>query len=155
MICTHHLAIYTVHYTDNKVVNRACFDPFAVHKKKIYDKGLRCINEEQKAKFEALDISTHVGQKICVNCVLKLAKKEILRPSMDNEPLEVRSSDEDYCPDTSTRDNMERSLSDINDSISDVTSPIKVETIVKLPKNEDRNMLALNQRKYAKDFKRK
>ena len=155
MICTHHLAIYTVHYTDNKVVNRACFDPFAVHKKKIYDKGLRCINEEQKAKFEALDISTHVGQKICVNCVLKLAKKEILRPSMDNEPLEVRSSDEDYCPDTSTRDNMERSLSDINDSISDVTSPIKVDTIVKLPKKRRSEYVSLKSEKIRKGFQEK
>ena len=41
-----------------------------------------------------------------------------------------------YCPDTSTLGDMERSLTDIDDSISDVTSTIKADTIVKLPKEQ-------------------
>lgn len=80
LLCNHHMAIYTTHYTDNQVVNFACFDPLKRHKT-LMTKNLTCITTAIKSKLGVSHVPCHLQQGICRNCVPKLHQLNEVRRS--------------------------------------------------------------------------
>lgn len=120
-ICYHHLNIYTLHYTDNLVVNRSCFDPFNTHKKLILNKkDLTVVSEQLKQNLSDIHIRSHTGLKICKNCVRNLKKAE---------PMEET---EEFIP-THNRETLENTIANLNKSVGSLSSPVKIDKVIKLP----------------------
>lgn len=98
------------------VVNRACFDPFNAHKKLIKNqKDLKIVNDSLRAELANIRIESHLGLKICRNCVRKA------------KTFEVTNDENAFAPDTDRQ-----VLEDLNKSVSALGSPIKIDQVVKL-----------------------
>lgn len=126
-ICTHHLAIFTLYYTNNFHVNRNCCDPFARHRA-VASRNLRFIDEPIKRDLLLLKKQCHVDQKICKNCI------QHIKAGLENLK-ECIPIDEAYTPDIAEHgDDIEATVSNLNNSLSTITSPIKLTKITKLSK---------------------
>lgn len=141
MICSHHLAIFTLHYTKNFVINRYCLDPFGTHKKKT-QKGLIVIQQHMKDELFKLKKDSHIGQKICRNCIKRV------KTSLENPDSET---DKVYTPDTALHGN--GSVLELNRSLSNITSPIKLDKVIKLTKRRRINYIDAKAEKVRDGFR--
>lgn len=115
------MSIYTDRYTNNAVVNYACLDPIQRHKRLIKS-DLIIVNEKVKLGLSTLlNVSSHVGQKICKNCLRKVRE------------IESHGAEQDcaFTPEASEK-SVEASVSSINNSIMDFSTRIKVPQVLKL-----------------------
>ena len=144
-ICTHHLSIFTIHYTKNNFVNRYCLDPFQVHKA-LLGKNLVPLHDQIMYNLLTLHKKHHNGQKICRNCIqrVKTAVEE-LASQEDNlfrpEPTEMGE------------DMQQQSVSQLNRSISALTTPIKLDQVVKLPKRRRVDYIEAKAEKLKEGFR--
>lgn len=119
-ICYHHLNIFTEVYTNKVIVNKACFDPFRAHTKLIKNKkSLTVVSTQLKQEMSDIHINSHVGLKLCKSCVVNVRKTEPTAESDSFTPL-------------NDRELLEDNISSLNESVSSLTIPIKLDHVMKL-----------------------
>ena len=91
-------------------------------------KHLTIITEATRDSLLNLNIVSHLQQKICRNCLSHIRKLSDLKVSSQHET----PFGDSYQPPFDKK-LMETSLASINDSLTDVTSPLKADEILRMP----------------------
>lgn len=145
-LCSYHHEIYGIKYENSRNrVNRYCHDPLKIHKTK-QDKNLIGVTEQTVQEFKNRDMGTHIGQKICRSC-----KAAVFRLPSNARLVEV---DHDFLEESETP-TLDLSLESVNSQLRDYTSPIKKDSIMKLPTDRRSQFIKAKAETAAKSLRQK